>query len=77
MKLELESTTKIVRIVVGNAEVPARIWEGRTDTGIPVYAYITLVAVAEGQDMAQFDLELQLCRAPSPAIEAIPRRVIL
>lgn len=77
MKITLTSTSKIVTLMVDCAEVPARIWEGHTDSGIPVHAYVTRIAVAEGLDHAQFEQELQACDKPSPVIEAIPLRLIL
>lgn len=80
MKLILESTSKIVEVVGphdSRGAVPCRIWEGETDTGIKVHAYITRVAVPNDADQSQFQRELQSHRAPSPEIEAIPLRLIL
>ncbi len=77
MIVTLESTTKIVRLVVDGREVPARVWEGTTSSGIPCHAYITRIAVAPDQDAAEFERELVEQRRPSPAIEAIPLRLIL
>lgn len=73
MKVTLESTTLIATV----NGVPARIWEGHTESGIPVHAYITRIGVPKGQDESQFQAELQECRPPSPEIEAIPLRMIL
>jgi hypothetical protein len=50
MIVTLHSTTKIVELQVGTAWVPARIWEGETQSGIQVHAYITRIAVPPGQD---------------------------
>jgi hypothetical protein len=78
MKLIIESTTKIVEIDPGNGTiVPARIWEGQTESGIKVHCYITRVAVGKDEDQVQFESELRECRSPSPAIAAIPQRMIL
>lgn len=78
MKIAIESTTKIVELeLAGGARVPARVWEGETDTGIKVHAYITRVAVGADEDCARFDAELKQCRVPSAAVEAIPLRLIL
>lgn len=74
MKLIIESTTLTTEI----NGVPARIWEGETDSGIPVHCYITRVAVAKDQNCTQFDRELQQCKALSAQIAAgIPMRMIL
>jgi len=73
MKVTLESTTRIVEI----AGVPGRVWEGHTESGIPVIAVITRVAVHQSQH-TEFETELRECRAPSDAaVQAIPLRLIL
>ena len=77
MKVTLESTTKIVRLIVEGREVPARIWEGRTANGIACHAYITRIAVADGLDAAEFERDLKEHRRATPAIEAIPTRLII
>lgn len=74
MKIIIESTTKLVEL----NGVPARIWEGQTDTGIKMHCYITRVAIDEGEPhKAEFDAELAKQRKPSADIEAIPFRMIL
>jgi hypothetical protein len=77
MKLIIESTTKMVILETPTGSIPARIWEGHTDSGIPVHCYITRVAVHESLDTSQFERELAEQRKPSAAIEAIPLRMIL
>jgi hypothetical protein len=77
LKVQLESTTKIVTFEINGVSVPARIWEGETESGIPVHAYITRIAAPNNADLAQFDAELLECRNPSPAIVEIPLRMIL
>lgn len=75
MKITVHSTTKFVTL----NGVPARIWKGFTESGIPVHCYVTRVAVdkTQGHDLSQFERELQEHAAPSAAIEAIPLRMIL
>jgi hypothetical protein len=73
MKITVESTTKVVDI----NGVPARIWEGQTDSGIPVHCFITRVGVADDQDCTQFERELKECKPPSFGVEAIPLRMII
>ncbi len=73
MKLIIENTTAIVEC----NGIPARIWEGCTDSGIPVHCYITRVAVKDTLDCTEFEKELKEQRKPSAAIEAIPLRLIL
>jgi hypothetical protein len=78
MKIELENTTKIVEIIAeGGKTVPARIWEGKTASGIPVHAYITRIACAETECQNEFERELKEYKPPSPVIDALPLRIIL
>jgi hypothetical protein len=80
MKLIIESTTKTVELRVNGADVPARIWEGHTESGVPVHVYITRVAVAEGLALtqyAEFERELAEQRKPSFEVGSIPLRLIL
>lgn len=80
MTIKIESTTKVVTLVVNGAEVLARIWEGHTASGVPVHCYITRVAVKEGQPTEtyqQFEQELAEQQKPSEDIVAIPLRLIL
>ena len=73
MKITIESTTKIVTA----DGVPCRVWEGTTETGIRVQALIPRIAVSAGEDISQFQKELEEQKAPSPEIEAWPLRMIL
>jgi hypothetical protein len=73
MKLTIENTTKTVEL----NGIPARIWEGHTESGIAVHCYITRVSVRNDSDCSQFEKELQEQRKPSFDVEAIPLRMIL
>ncbi len=76
MKIILENTTKEVEL----NGVPARLWEGETDTGIKVHCFITRIAIHnnERQDVVQqFQSELHNCRVPSPELQLYPLRMIL
>lgn len=73
MKIALESTTRIVQL----NGVPARIWEGTTESGVHVIAFVTRVAVRDDQDTSQFERELQECRPPSADARAFPTRLVL
>lgn len=73
MKITLENTTKIVEL----NGVPTRIWEGHTASGIPVHAHVALIGVEKEADRSQFEEELQETRSPSPAVEAIPMRMVV
>lgn len=76
MLVRIESTDKIVAL----NGVPARIWEGTTAGGIPVYCYVTRIAVRDdvkADVIEQFDRELLSCRPPSAEVVAIPARLRL
>jgi hypothetical protein len=55
MKLFLEATQDVTRV----EGAPARIWKGKTESGIDVTAYICLVQVRKDADASQFESELQ------------------
>jgi hypothetical protein len=59
MRVTLHSTDKVVTIRVNGTDVPARIWEGETESGIRCHAFITRIAVHKELDASQFDRELK------------------
>lgn len=73
MKIIIENTTKIVHV----NNLPCRIWEGHTESGIPVHVFITRIGVHKNEQQQQFETELQICRQPSAEIEAYPSRMVL
>ena len=79
MKIELESTDRIITLVSDQGEIPARVWQGRTDGGIPIFALISRVAVSSRQDQSRFEAELKEVHAPADAdaVTVFPLRMIL
>jgi hypothetical protein len=81
MKITIEATEKTVQVRNEHGGwVPARIWEGETETGVPVHCYVTRIAVPEGRapaDYEQFERELRVQRKPSPQIDTLPLRMVL
>jgi hypothetical protein len=78
VKVHLESTSKIVYVrQKDGASVQARIWEGETESGIKVHAYITRIAAPLESDLSQFERELTEQRNPSADVEAIPLGLII
>jgi hypothetical protein len=77
MVVTLESTSKIVEIVVDGVPVRARIWQGQTAAGVPCHAYITRIAVAKDAHASEFDRELQEMAAPRAELAALPARLVL
>jgi hypothetical protein len=69
----IESTTKVVDV----NGVPARVWEGHTERGVSVIAFVTRVAAERTEDLAEFERDLAEQRPPSAAVEAWPARMIL
>jgi hypothetical protein len=84
MKITVESTSKTVEFIVNGVSVPARMWQGETENGIPVLCFITRIVPEVPIDdprhdemAAQFDRELRRVAAPRPAIEVFPAKLIL
>lgn len=72
MKVTLESTDKIVELKLPTGQVvPARLWEGTTESGIRCHAFITRIAVHKDLDSTQFDRELQEHRPLSRELSGI------
>ena len=78
MKVTLTSTSKIVKLEVDGTLIPARIWEGETDSGVPCHAFITRIACENNDESAkQFNDELQEHEPPSVLVQAYDLRMIL
>ena len=74
MKAILNSTSKIVEL----NGIPARIWEGETDSGIKIHAFISRIAIDKNEpDKEQFEKELQQCNPPLEAIQSYTLKLIL
>ncbi len=57
MKITIESTDQMVKV----NGAPARIWEGKTELGVPVFCMITKIGVHNKEDTSQFETELKEC----------------
>ncbi len=77
MKVTAESTSKCLILVVDGVDVPARVWEATTESGVRCHLFVTRVQVDRSLDCSQFEKELREQRPPSPESEAIPLRMIL
>jgi len=44
MEITVENTYKIVFLKLGGVEFPTRVWQGQSESGIPVQAFITGIA---------------------------------
>lgn len=84
MRINIESTSKIVTLVVGGRDVPARVWQGETESGIPVQCFITRIAPEISKShpdidelTAEFERDLKRQADPRPTIHDIPLRMII
>lgn len=73
MRITIESTTRMVEV----NGVPARVWEGKTESGIPVFCLVTRIGVHEDEDCTQFENELKECKAPTFSTLATSLSMIL
>jgi len=71
LKIEIEATETITEI----DGVPVRLWEGKTESGIPCKVFVHRIAVHVDQDNAQFEQELLEQMPPSEVI--VPLHQIL
>jgi hypothetical protein len=82
MKITIHSTTKVVQLQTPQGVIPARIWEGTTERGTPVHAFVTRICPTiekpvPGELAEEFERDLQECEAPTAAVQGIPLRLIL
>jgi hypothetical protein len=85
VKITLESTTKVVDLEIRNTGcmMPARVWEGTTEDGVPCFAFIVRISPAiplpelTPAQCAEFERDLKEQRAPSAAVASFPLRMVL
>lgn len=86
MKITIESTPKFVTLVVNGADVPARVWQGASESGIPVHVFITRIVPEVPKSDPRIDeltseFERDLKRCPDidmrRTVEAIPLRFFI
>ena len=73
MRLDIENTD-ILATING---VPARVWQGKSSSGIPVTVWVTRIAVNEKEDTALFQKELRECAPPTVEAQSFPLRMVL
>ena len=82
MRIEIESTSRVVTFEVDGARVPALIWEGRSESGVPVHCFITRICPSIPEPLPAevaeaFAAELRVCTPPTEAVVGIPLRMVL
>lgn len=60
MKITIENTDQIVQV----NGLPARIWEGKTDSGIEITCFIARIGVDAANNCSQFEKELRETKSP-------------
>jgi hypothetical protein len=74
MKVQMESTDLIGEV----NGVPARIWEGVTESGVPFMAFVTRVMVHKDHSQTEFDSEVRASPPPQQAtVHPIPLRLVI
>lgn len=74
MRIHIEGTSQMVEV----NGVPARVWEGTTDSGQRVFCCVTRIATPESEDQSKFQAELREQKPPSNAArEVFPLRMII
>lgn len=79
MKATIESTSVFIEVAspAGAPRTQARLWTGKTESGIPIQLLILRVAVPLDAHHAEFERELRATPAPSPEVIAFPLRMVL
>ena len=82
MKITIQSTEQLVDISTGHVDAPlhsfrARVWRGKTESGIAVQVLVSRVAVEATEQQDEFERELTAQHAPAPEPRAFPLRVVL
>ncbi len=79
MRITIESTSEVTILARDDLDrgVPARVWQGVTESGIRVQCLIARIAVHKDDDPSQFEAELIEQRPPVDGTRAFPLRMIL
>lgn len=74
MEIKIKNTDKIIQI----NGVPARLWEGTTESGIKVHCFVTRIAIDKDESrIKEFEKELIETSSPFSEMESYPTRLIL
>lgn len=74
MKATLESTDRIITVGAG---LPARIWEGTTESGTPFLAFITHLEPIKDSDKPKFIAEMSDMKKAGEAAANYPAKLLL
>ena len=75
MKITIESTAA----AVDHKGAPARMWQGKTESGIPVFCLIPVIACNSADDQSEFQRELHEVVPPTVdvAAQVFPLRMLI
>lgn len=80
MKVTLQSTDRLVEFELAGSRVPVRVWQGETDSGTPVHAYVAYL-VPEIDDLdprhAEFEHELLQHTGARATVRELPIRMVI
>ena len=75
MKLMIESTDKIVTLVInGGRQVPARVWEGVSEHEVKCHVFVTRVSVKEGYPEPVYEEFQEVAAGAEAGLGGHPRR---
>lgn len=88
MKITLESTTTVIQLQPngGGKSIPARLWQGKTDKGVPCHAFIPAITPTIPRDrlnaevLQEFERDLTDIDGhvrPAEALQGIPLRFLI
>lgn len=85
MKVTLTSTSKVVDVTVpsdsvtggASATFQARVWEGTTESGIPVVCLMPRIATPANEKQDEFQRELKEVAEPTALSDAFSLRMVL
>lgn len=72
MKITIESTSHITEV----NGVPARVWQGRTESGVDIICFITRVAIDKDEKKTEEFIK-DLAEQSPPAFPGLPLRMII
>lgn len=73
MKIQIHNTSKIVEL----NGIPCRVWEGTTESGIEVHAFIPRIVIADKSKRTDAYNELIQMAPPSPTVAEYPLELTL
>jgi len=73
MKIILQSTNTFGQV----NDVRVRLWEGKTDNGIPIFAYVACIAVHKSEDQREFETQLEEHVEASALLKHLPLGAVI